>query len=191
MLDAKEQEVEARLPSPFREGGDLSNAFSYAAANHRGQLRKGTSRPYIGHPADVAATLLVRYPSRTDLAIAGLCHDIVEDTDVAIDEISVLFGDAVAALVAGVTAPAGHSPEALHKASKDVNRLKAADLLSNASDTLADIRTSGPKVWKRFRGGRDARMPYYRDMATAVCTRLRGEPLADDLARVVAELGAV
>ena len=190
MLDAKEQEVEARLPPSFREVGDLSTAFHYAAVHHHGQVRKGTSRPYIGHPADVAAALLAHYPGRTDLALAGLCHDLVEDTDVGIGEISAVFGAAVAGLVAGVTAPAGHSPAALREASRDVNRLKAADLLSNASETLADIRASGPKVWRRFRGGREARMPYYRDMAAAVRARLRGEPLADELARVVVELDA-
>lgn len=56
----------------------FDRALLYATLVHGGQVRKGTSTPYIAHLLAVAATVL-EYGGDEDLAIAVLLHDSVED----------------------------------------------------------------------------------------------------------------
>ena len=63
-------------------------ALALAARAHRDQLRKGTDLPYVTHPAHVSIILL-RHGFGEDLAIAGLLHDVVEDTDTSLRLIAV------------------------------------------------------------------------------------------------------
>ena len=79
----------------------LFDAFTYADAEHHGQLRK-SGEPYIIHPlavADIVADLGLD----VDSVIAALLHDCIEDTNATHDEIAKKFGAPVAALVEGVT----------------------------------------------------------------------------------------
>src|SRR4030095_10333191 len=72
----------------FSQGTDVSNAtvlsdrfdraLLYATHVHGGQVRKGTTIPYVAHLLAVAATVL-EYGGDEDLAIAALLHDSVED----------------------------------------------------------------------------------------------------------------
>jgi hypothetical protein len=56
----------------------FDRALMYATHVHGGQIRKGTSTPYVAHLLAVAATVL-EYGGDEDLAIAALLHDRVED----------------------------------------------------------------------------------------------------------------
>lgn len=82
----------------------LPLACDYAARRHSGQTRNGAARePYVNHVIKVAARV-ARSPQATETLILGaILHDIVEDTDGTLDEITTLFGPGVAALVAEVT----------------------------------------------------------------------------------------
>jgi GTP diphosphokinase / guanosine-3',5'-bis(diphosphate) 3'-diphosphatase len=76
-------------------------AFEVAASEHQHQLR-ASGEPYINHPvgtADICADL--RLDSAT--LAAALLHDVVEDTELSIDEVREQFGDEVALIVDGVT----------------------------------------------------------------------------------------
>src|SRR5438477_6239669 len=119
----------------------LDRALIVAARAHRDQRRKGSDVPYVQHPAHVAI-LLLKCGLPEDVAIAGVLHDVVEDTDVSLDAIRAEFGDAVASLVDAVTEKKleGAAPrpwrvrkeEQLAKiatASFEVAALKAADAL--------------------------------------------------------------
>ena len=81
----------------------VKEAESFARRNHQGQTRKGVARePYITHVEEVAT--LVREFGGTDIAIAAAwLHDVVEDCDPTIDDISERFGAAVAKVVLEVT----------------------------------------------------------------------------------------
>ena len=81
----------------------VTAAESFARRNHEGQARKGVARePYITHVEEVAS--LVREFGGTDIAIAAAwLHDVVEDCDPTIDDISERFGAAVAKVVLEVT----------------------------------------------------------------------------------------
>jgi GTP diphosphokinase / guanosine-3',5'-bis(diphosphate) 3'-diphosphatase len=76
-------------------------AYRYAAAAHTGQTRK-TGEPYISHPVAVACILAKMHLDLPTL-LAALLHDVVEDTGVAVDEITKKFGKQVGVLVDGLT----------------------------------------------------------------------------------------
>ena len=76
-------------------------ALILAAVAHRNQLRKGSDLPYIAHPVHVSV-ILIQHGFGEDMAIAGLLHDVVEDTDVPIEAICAEFGPEIARLVAAV-----------------------------------------------------------------------------------------
>ncbi|MBD2300654.1 bifunctional (p)ppGpp synthetase/guanosine-3',5'-bis(diphosphate) 3'-pyrophosphohydrolase [Nostoc sp. FACHB-87] len=79
----------------------ICRAFSFAYQLHHGQFRK-SGEPYIYHPVAVAGLLRDLGGSPAMIA-AGFLHDVVEDTDVTIEEIEELFGSEVRRLVEGVT----------------------------------------------------------------------------------------
>jgi guanosine-3',5'-bis(diphosphate) 3'-pyrophosphohydrolase len=88
----------------YRKDGDIDlirRAFVFAYQLHQGQYRK-SGEPYICHPVAVAGMLRDLGGSPAMIA-AGFLHDVVEDTDVTIDEIEQHFGKEVALLVEGVT----------------------------------------------------------------------------------------
>ena len=96
---ALEDKVSAYTPNLDTQR--LFAAFTYADAEHHGQLRK-SGEPYIIHPlavADIVADLGLD----VDSVIAALLHDCIEDTNATHDEIAKKFGAPVAALVEGVT----------------------------------------------------------------------------------------
>lgn len=80
---------------------NIRRAFDYACSKHEGQKRK-SGHPYIVHPRDVAITL-AEYQVDPNTLIAGLLHDIIEDTNTSYDEIKDKFGEEVADIVEGVT----------------------------------------------------------------------------------------
>lgn len=80
---------------------NIERAYKVAEKCHDGQLRK-SGEPYIIHPISVAY-LLVEMGMDTQSVIAGLLHDVVEDTDMTLDEIRKSFGDDIALLIDGLT----------------------------------------------------------------------------------------
>ena len=79
----------------------IANAFQFAYDLHGEQKRK-SGEPYICHPVAVAG-LLRDLGGGAAMIAAGFLHDIVEDTDVKIEEIEARFGQETAHLVEGVT----------------------------------------------------------------------------------------
>ena len=79
----------------------IKKAFNYCVDHHLGQKRL-TNEEYYIHPYNVAKIIITLGMDSQSIA-AALLHDVVEDTDVEIDEIKRLFGDDVALLVDGVT----------------------------------------------------------------------------------------
>ena len=76
-------------------------ALVFAEESHVGQYRK-SGDDYIIHPVEVAE-ILMDMKMDTDTIVAGLLHDVVEDTLIPIADIKYNFGDTVALLVDGVT----------------------------------------------------------------------------------------
>ena len=79
----------------------VEKAYQVAAKAHSGQVRK-SGEPYIIHPLCVAI-VLADLELDKETIVAGLLHDVVEDTVMTQEELAAEFGDEVALLVDGVT----------------------------------------------------------------------------------------
>lgn len=86
---------------PEQEVQFLKKAYELAEYAHREQFRK-SGEPYIWHPVQVAG-ILVELGMDPNTISAAFLHDVVEDTDVPLEEIEAQFGEEVAMLVDGVT----------------------------------------------------------------------------------------
>ncbi|XTZ19365.1 MAG: HD domain-containing protein, partial [cyanobacterium endosymbiont of Rhopalodia fuxianensis] len=81
--------------------GLICRAFNFAYQLHEGQYRK-SGEPYIAHPIAVAGLLRDLGGDKAMIA-AGFLHDVVEDTDVTLEQIEEQFGKEIRNLVEGVT----------------------------------------------------------------------------------------
>jgi len=79
----------------------LARAFRFAAKAHAGQQRR-SGEEFIQHPYSVARICAELQLDDWTIA-AALLHDVVEDTDVTLDEVTAEFGEEIAQLVDGVT----------------------------------------------------------------------------------------
>jgi len=177
----------------------FEEALLYAARLHASQLRKGGSIPYVAHLLGVASIAL-QYGANEDEAIAALLHDAIEDQGGAAtrEEIRRRFGDKVVEIVDGCT-DADSFPKPPWKRRKEtyvahirnapasVRLVSACDKLQNARAILADYRVLGDSLWRRFSGGKDGTLWYYRALIQ-VFREPGTNPLNEELDRVVTEI---
>ena len=79
----------------------LRKAYVISAREHRDQVRR-SGEPYLVHPLEVA-WMLADLHLDTSSIVAGLLHDVVEDTLTTSDKVAEAFGEDVAHIVEGVT----------------------------------------------------------------------------------------
>lgn len=79
----------------------ICRAYKYANEAHKNQYRK-SGEPYIIHPVQVAG-ILVDLEMDVETISGGFLHDVVEDTDVTLEQLEEAFNEEVAMLVDGVT----------------------------------------------------------------------------------------
>ncbi len=87
--------------NPHYDLSRIIKAFNFADSAHQGQYRKSGEK-YFVHPMSVAL-ILAELELDENTIIAGLLHDVIEDTKCKFDEIKREFGEEVALLVDGVT----------------------------------------------------------------------------------------
>lgn len=97
--EALVKELEKYLSSD--ELKEIDEAYKYAYEKHKGQFRR-TGEEYINHPL-LVALILTTIKADKDTIIAGLLHDVLEDTDATKEFLEEKFGKVVANLVDGVT----------------------------------------------------------------------------------------
>jgi (p)ppGpp synthase/HD superfamily hydrolase len=168
--------LESEALSPV-DGATYAEAIAFARERHDGQVRKGSTTPYVVHPLEAGALLAHYYPDRSSLVTAGFLHDTIEDTRTSRDELAERFGEEVARLVVAVTNRWWKAPWSMDARDPDTVRLKAADCASNIRATVVDLRREGPVVWRRFRGGERAKRDYYRRLTGQIGDALPNEPL--------------
>ncbi|MEA3340435.1 MAG: bifunctional (p)ppGpp synthetase/guanosine-3',5'-bis(diphosphate) 3'-pyrophosphohydrolase [Chloroflexota bacterium] len=79
----------------------IKRAYTVAEKAHTSEKRK-TGEPYIQHPLNVAL-LLTEIGMGPDTVAAGLLHDVVEDSDIGLEDLTQEFDQHIASLVDGVT----------------------------------------------------------------------------------------
>jgi (p)ppGpp synthase/HD superfamily hydrolase len=146
---------------------------------------------------------VIEYGGDEEMAIAALLHDAVEDQGgrPRLREICKKFGKRVAHIVDGCTdsydqpkPPWMERKRAYLKRvlgeSAEVRLVSAADKLSNARETLYEVRVHGDSVFERFAGKKDGTLWYYRELVKEF--RAAGSnPLVEEFDRVVTELESV
>jgi guanosine-3',5'-bis(diphosphate) 3'-pyrophosphohydrolase len=133
----------------------LFKALAFAEKAHRGQTRKyNTEIPYFIHPLRVMSRLRDYNHHDTNMLSAAILHDVVEDCNVSVEEVSVQFNENIASLVSELTQADKENPklkvlvradrhrlnvEKLKNISKDAKIIKLADRLDNLDDVRLDI----------------------------------------------------
>jgi (p)ppGpp synthase/HD superfamily hydrolase len=181
----------------------FDRALLYATHVHGGQVRKGTSTPYVSHLLAVAATVL-EYGGDEDLAIAALLHDSAEDQGgkARLEDVRNRFGERVARIVEACSDSLANTAkgerkahwqerkeaylEHLRAADEDILRISLADKVHNARAILRDLRKPdvGEKIWDRFSQPKKLTLWYYRSLADTFCERLPGQ-LSNELHEIV------
>ncbi|WP_067837599.1 HD domain-containing protein [Amphibacillus sediminis] len=154
----------------------LMDAITYATQKHEGQRRKVDETPYIAHPYRVAM-LLKSYHCADHVVIAGLLHDIVEDTDGTFAELDHLFGKNVTQLVKYLTEEnktvdweqrKQHSIAKIKHAPLEAKLIICADKIDNLQSMLDSEARLGESIWQAFDRGREHQQWYYQSMYQSV-----------------------
>lgn len=197
---------ERDLPSrKYHGSGPLTprydEALLFVAAQHRGQLRKGSRVPYLSHLMSVSA-LVLEHGGSQDAAIAGLLHDAIEDAPegqgpLVLAEIEQRFGLAVAAVVrscsdgldeAGTRSGSWSDRklpyiETLGHKTPEAALVTAADKSHNARCITDDVRAYGQDFWSVFNACRHQLAWYYESVRKGIAPQLEHStirPVLDD-----------
>jgi (p)ppGpp synthase/HD superfamily hydrolase len=176
-------------------------ALRLAAKLHRKQTRKKTRVPYITHPVHVSVILL-SHGFATDVAVAGLLHDVVEDQQHPQTAIEDKFGTRVAQIVHSLTERkqdehGNERPwedrkregiERMKQANDEAVAVKVADTLHNARSIAMDVRKKGPKVWRRFNGSPQQMWNHYSEIAAVAEMRMPNHALVAELQEALDQL---
>lgn len=98
-----------RKAKPFLKEGDpkvIKKAFNASLEAHK-EMRRKSGEPYIYHPLAVAQICVDEIGLGTTSIVAALLHDVVEDTEVELDDIKKDFGPKVAKIIDGLTKISG------------------------------------------------------------------------------------
>ncbi len=161
----------------------IEKAYKFAKKAHEGQLRKYTGRPYFEHPIRVASRVMM-HPLATEAMIcAAYGHDLIEDTNVSINELVSEFGREVADLVYGLTNPSKGSSlpraerkkwdrEHISQQSQQVKIIKLIDRIDNLNEM--SLAESG-FIWKYCKESRllaevlkDADLELYNELIQTI-----------------------
>lgn len=167
----------------------LQRAYEFASDAHKGQVRR-SGEPYLQHPLHTALTLIdMRLDEPT--IVAGLLHDVPEDTSYNLVEIKKRFGPEVESLVAGITKLGKIRYRGIERYAENLRKMfisMAQDVrvvLIKMADRLHNLRTIGSlPAEKQQRIAREV-LEIYTPIANRLgMGRLKGE--LEDLAFPIA-----
>jgi len=89
-----------------RDKAQIRKAFELAAESHN-DMRRKSGEPYVLHPIEVARIVSEEMGLDSTSIVCALLHDVVEDTEITLEEIEMTFNKEVAKIVDGLTKIAG------------------------------------------------------------------------------------
>ena len=168
----------------------VTKAIEFAAKAHDGMVRKKDKTPYILHPLE-AAVIVGTMTDNKDVICAAALHDVVEDTEITIEEIEKNFGSRVRALVESETEDkrADLPPENTWRIRKE----ESLEELANCGDTdvlmlwlgdkLANMRSfyrlwkkEGSSMWQSFNQKDPAQQFWYYSRIAELTSPLKDFP---------------
>ena len=132
---------------------DMQDYVDWLAGWHAGEMRKGLPLPYVVHPIRVMRRLMEWGLAGKDLLYAAGAHDLLEDTDITLDELKARIGDEAVVLVQELTHdPAKQKKTDYLKSFKHKSNaalvIKMADRIDNAWDTqMTRPKALGRYIW--------------------------------------------
>jgi GTP diphosphokinase / guanosine-3',5'-bis(diphosphate) 3'-diphosphatase len=152
---------------------NMRRAYEMAVEAHREQRRK-SGEPYILHPIEVARICAEEVGLGPTAVVAALLHDVVEDTDVTLDQIKTEFGDKIATIVDGLTK--------LDATETDGDSLQAENFKKILGTLVDDVRIVLIKMADRLHNMRTlGSMPHHKQLKIAAETEYIYAPLAHRL----------
>lgn len=157
----------------------IHRSIIFAAEAHKRQLRKGTQLPYIIHPMEVAQILSYLHAPE-EVIIAGILHDVLEDTEVTYQDLAYQFGDNVASLVSECTntncgpwrVRKQHTVTKLQTTkNQDVALILCADKISNLRSIVYDVNVVNQEIWKRFSASKEDVLWYYGQLCKVIADK--------------------
>lgn len=153
----------------------IHDAIIFATLKHHGQKRKGTDIPYIVHPMEVMQVLTANGCS-DNVIVAGILHDVLEDTDTTKKEVLESFGQDVLDIVLCESEDKSKSwkerkqatIDHLASSSKEVKLVCCADKLSNIKSMYCDLQKIGDRLWERFNAPKEDIHWYYSGIVDAL-----------------------
>ncbi len=158
----------------------VRNAFELAAEAHKKQRRK-SGEPYILHPIEVARISIEEIGLGPTAAVCALLHDVVEDTEITLEEIRKLFGDKIAQIVDGLTKLDASASKPI--STKTPSESPQAENFRKVLGTLViDVRVVLIKMADRLHNMRTlGAMPRHKQLKIAAETSYIYAPLAHRL----------
>jgi GTP diphosphokinase / guanosine-3',5'-bis(diphosphate) 3'-diphosphatase len=126
----------------------LRLAFNTALDAHK-DMRRRSGEPYIYHPLAVAQIVSDELNLSSLSAVCALLHDVVEDTDITLDDIRTLFGETVEKIIDGLTKISGVFDQTSSLQAENFRKmlLTLSDdvrvILIKLADRLHNMRTLG------------------------------------------------
>jgi len=148
----------------------VRKAFRLAADAHK-DMRRRSGEPFILHPLEVATIAANEIGLGTTSIISALLHDTVEDTDMTLDDIKIMFGEEVMRIIDGLTKIEGISETSVSSQSETLKKI-----LLTLSD---DVRVILVKLADRLHNMRTLEaMPREKQVKVASETKYLYAPLA-------------
>lgn len=172
----------------------INEAIEFATRAHEGQFRKGTRRPYIVHPVEVA-DIVTTMTQEEEVICAAVLHDTIEDCEgVTAEVLREKFGERVASLVQHESEDKSRTWEErksktiqnLRSAPREVQMIALADKLSNMRDIDRDYPKFGEAFWLRFRmQNKNAMGWYYKSIQAVLKETFQGVPAYEEYGMLV------
>ncbi|RMG87236.1 MAG: bifunctional (p)ppGpp synthetase/guanosine-3',5'-bis(diphosphate) 3'-pyrophosphohydrolase [Bacteroidetes bacterium] len=174
LIQRKYRELLKSIKSPMSDEDqqNIRKAFELAVRAHSEQRRK-SGEPYILHPIAVARICAEEIGLGPTAIVAALLHDVVEDTDVTLEDIRNMFGEKIAKIVDGLTKLDG---------SYDSESPQAENFKKVLSTLVEDVRVVLIKMADRLHNMRTlGAMPRHKQLKIAAETSYIYAPLAHRL----------
>ncbi|MGL5717201.1 MAG: HD domain-containing protein [Paraclostridium sp.] len=121
---------------------DLINKAIYWAKKYHGEQKRKSGEPYYSHPLEVAC-MISEYKLKTDVIVASILHDIIEDTEVTAGMILDNFGWRITEMVDMLTRdrPDGNKLSVEEIINKAYQKQDEEVLLIKLFDRLHNLKT--------------------------------------------------
>ena len=175
---------------------DLLKAIEFATNAHKNQMRKASSIPYIMHPFSVGM-ILKEYGFENDVVIAGILHDVIEDTTFSYKDIKKNFSKEIADMVQACSENKSfsweerkkHTIKELKKANRKVCAIISADKLHNIITILKDLEKE-KDVFSIFNRPKESQKWYYQSLLNSLKENLefKNEKIIKELEKKIESL---